>query len=60
MFPLALPKTSFEIILQASLNPTLPPINPLAKAKKEDTTTYIVHTIELPNGDRDSDDDVPF
>jgi len=35
-------------------------LNDIAKARKEDTTTYIVQTIELPNGDKDSEDDIPF
>jgi hypothetical protein len=35
-------------------------LNDIAKARKEDTTTYIVQTIELPNGDNDSEDDIPF
>ena len=33
-------------------------LNAIAKAKKENTTTYFVQTIELPK--EDSDDDVPF
>ena len=32
----------------------------IAKARKENTTKYIVQTIELPNGDKDSEDDIPF
>ena len=35
-------------------------LNDIAKAKKENTTTYIVQTIDLPNGKEDSDDDMPF
>ena len=35
-------------------------LNDIAKARKEDTTNYIVQTIELPNGDIDSEDDIPF
>ena len=35
-------------------------LNAIAKAKKENTTTYIVTTINLPNGKEDSDDDMPF
>ena len=35
-------------------------LNDIAKARKEDTTNYIVQTIELPNGDNDSEDDIPF
>ena len=35
-------------------------LNDIAKAKKEDTTSYIVQTIELPNGDIDNEDDIPF
>ena len=35
-------------------------LNDIAKAKKEDTTQYIVQTIELPNGNIDNDDDIPF
>ena len=35
-------------------------LNAIAKAKKENTTTYIVQTIDLPNGKEDSDDDIPF
>jgi len=35
-------------------------LNDIAKARKENTTTYIVQTIELPNGDNDSEDDIPF
>ena len=35
-------------------------LNDIAKAKKENTTTYIVQTINLPNGKEDSDDDMPF
>jgi len=35
-------------------------LNDIAKAKKEDTTNYIVQTIELPNGDIDNEDDIPF
>ena len=35
-------------------------LNAIAKAKKENTTTYIVKTINLPNGKEDSDDDMPF
>tara|TARA_R100000541_G_scaffold15499_1_gene24862 strand:- start:6180 stop:6401 length:222 start_codon:yes stop_codon:yes gene_type:complete len=35
-------------------------LNDIAKARKENTTTYIVQTIELPNGDNDSEDDLPF
>ena len=35
-------------------------LNDIAKARKENTTTYIVQTIELPNGDKDSEDDIPF
>ena len=35
-------------------------LNDIAKARKENTTTYIVQTIELPNGDDDSEDDIPF
>jgi len=35
-------------------------LNAIAKAKKENTTTYIVQTIDLPNGKKDSDDDMPF
>ena len=33
-------------------------LNAIAKAKKENTTTYFVQTIELPK--EDSDDDMPF
>ena len=32
----------------------------IAKAKKENTTTYFVQTINLPNGEESSDDDMPF
>ena len=35
-------------------------LNDIAKARKENTTTYIVQTIELPNGDNDSEDEIPF
>ena len=35
-------------------------LNAIAKAKKENTTKYIVQTINLPNGREDSDDDMPF
>ena len=35
-------------------------LNDIAKAKKENTTTYFVQTIDLPKGEEDSDDDVPF
>ena len=35
-------------------------LNAIAKAKKENTTTYFVQTIELPRGEEDSDDDMPF
>jgi len=35
-------------------------LNAIAKAKKENTTTYFVQTIELPKGEDDSDDDMPF
>ena len=35
-------------------------LNDIAKARKENTTTYIVQTIELPNGNNDSEDDIPF
>ena len=35
-------------------------LNDIAKARKENTTKYIVQTIELPNGDKDSEDDIPF
>ena len=35
-------------------------LNAIAKAKKENTTTYIVQTIDLPNGKEDSNDDMPF
>ena len=35
-------------------------LNAIAKAKKENTTKYIVQTIDLPNGREDSDDDMPF
>ena len=35
-------------------------LNDIAKARKENTTKYIVQTIELPNGDNDSEDDIPF
>ena len=35
-------------------------LNDIAKAKKENTTTYFVQTIDLPNGKEDSDDDMPF
>ena len=35
-------------------------LNAIAKAKKENTTTYIVTTINLPNGREDNDDDIPF
>ena len=35
-------------------------LNDIAKAKKENTTTYFVQTINLPNGKEDSDDDMPF
>ena len=35
-------------------------LNDIAKARKEDTTSYIVQTIELPNGDIDNEDDIPF
>ena len=35
-------------------------LNDIAKARKEDTTNYIVQTIDLPKGEEDSDDDVPF
>ena len=35
-------------------------LNDIAKAKKENTTKYIVQTIDLPNGREDSDDDMPF
>ncbi len=35
-------------------------LNDIAKAKKENTTTYFVQTIDLPNGKEDNDDDMPF
>ena len=35
-------------------------LNDIAKARKEDTTTYIVQSIELPNGDINNEDDIPF
>ena len=35
-------------------------LNDIAKARKEDTTKYIVQTITLPNDSKDSDDDIPF
>ena len=35
-------------------------LNDIAKAKKENTTQYIIQTIELPNGNIDNDDDIPF
>ena len=35
-------------------------LNDIAKAKKENTTTYFVQTINLPNGEESSDDDMPF
>ena len=35
-------------------------LNAIAKAKKENTTKYIVQTIDLPNGREDSDDNMPF
>ena len=35
-------------------------LNDIAKARKEDTTNYIVQTIELPNGDINNEDDIPF
>jgi hypothetical protein len=35
-------------------------LNDIAKARKENTTTYIVQSIELPNGDIDNEDDIPF
>ena len=35
-------------------------LNDIAKAKKENTTTYFVQTINLPNGKESSDDDLPF
>ena len=35
-------------------------LNDIAKAKKENTTKYIVQTIDLPNDSKDSDDDIPF
>ena len=35
-------------------------LNDIAKAKKENTTTYFVQTIDLPNGTEDNDDDIPF
>ena len=35
-------------------------LNDIAKARKEDTTNYIVQTIDLPNGDIDNEDDIPF
>ena len=35
-------------------------LNDIAKARKENTTNYIVQTIELPNGDIDNEDDIPF
>ena len=35
-------------------------LNAIAKAKKENTTKYIVQTIDLPNGKEYSDDDMPF
>jgi hypothetical protein len=35
-------------------------LNDIAKAKKENTTTYFVQTINLPNGEESSDDDLPF
>ena len=35
-------------------------LNDIAKARKEDTTNYIVQTIDLPNGDIDDEDDIPF
>tara|TARA_B100000902_G_C26724129_1_gene628109 strand:+ start:65 stop:286 length:222 start_codon:yes stop_codon:yes gene_type:complete len=35
-------------------------LNDIAKARKEDTTNYIVQTIKLPNGDIDNEDDIPF
>ena len=35
-------------------------LNDIAKARKEDTTNYIVQTIDLPNRDIDNEDDIPF
>ena len=35
-------------------------LNAIAKAKKENTTTYIVQTINLSNDKEDSDDGMPF
>jgi len=35
-------------------------LNDIAKARKENTTTYIVQSIELPNGGIDNEDDIPF
>ena len=35
-------------------------LNDIAKARKENTTNYIVQTIDLPNGDIDNEDDIPF
>ena len=35
-------------------------LNDIARARKENTTTYIVQSIELPNGDIDNEDDIPF
>ena len=35
-------------------------LNDIHKARKEITTKYLVQTIELPNGDNDSEDDIPF
>jgi len=35
-------------------------LNDIARARKENTTNYIVQTIELPNGDIDNEDDIPF
>jgi hypothetical protein len=35
-------------------------LNDIAKAKGEDTTIYFVETIDIPEYNKDSDDDVPF
>ena len=35
-------------------------LNDIAKAKKENTTTYFVQTIDLPKSTENSEDDMPF
>jgi len=35
-------------------------LNDIAKAKGEDTTIYFVETIDIPEYNKDSDDEIPF